>query len=389
VSLARALEAAASALPEHEDAIRPANGDPERLLAALTPLAATQVLGWLLDNHPDDGEELALAWADLETGSAPLRGVADGPIGKAGRKALRRVQHRLRSRGIEVAAAPVVAHVATLPKLDDEINVALVSPPDPSGAQLVVVVESSPSGGTRIFQGAVDLERGILEFRVLQANRSQARRLLRDLDGNEALAATEAPREAVAALLARGAEAQPADRALPQAFGEWRSRVARAPAGAATPGGLARAALDPTPLAPSLLREVAEAVEAGGYGPWPPAFEVLHAVAGKVRDAAKSQLLVDDQQRRAHVDATIGDALESRYAPPAAERTAARFEELGYTAWKRGRAEEARRCLAAARAFREQPPRENPVARALLDRALRPLLDVLREEEASSPLVRP
>ena len=38
---------------------------------------------------------------------------------------------------------------------------------------------------------------------------------------------------------------------------------------------------------------------------------------------------------------------------------------------------------------REQPPRDNPVARALLDRALRPLLEALREEEASSPLVRP
>jgi len=387
LSLARALEAAASALPEHEDAIRPANGDPERLLAALPPLAATQVLAWLLDNHPGDGEELALAWADLEAGTAPLRGVADGPIGKAGRKALRRAQHRLRSRGVELGAAPVVAHVATLPKLDDEINVALVSPPDPSGAQLVVVVESSPSGGTRIFQSAVDLERGILEFRVLQANRSQARRLLRDLDGNEVLAATEVPRESVAALLARGAEAQPADRALPQAFGEWRSRIARAPEGAALPGGLARAAVDATP-APSLLREVAEAVAVGTYGPWPPAFEVLHAVAEKVRDTAKSPLLVDDQQRRAHVDAALGDALDTRYAPPAAERTAARFEELAYTAWKRGRAEEAQRCLAAACAFREQPPRENPVARALLDRALRPLLDALREEESASPLVR-
>jgi hypothetical protein len=388
LSLARALEAAASALPEHEDAIRPANGDPERLLAALSPAAATTVLAWLLDNHPDDGEELALAWAELEAGSAPLRGVADGPIGKAGRKALRRAQHRLRSRGVEVGAAPVAAHVATLPKLDDEINVALVSPPDPSGAQLVVVVESSPSGGTRIFQGAVDLERGILEFRVLQANRSQARRLLRDLDGNEALAATEAPRESVAVLLARAAEAQPADRALPQAFGEWRSRVARAPEGASTPGALAREAVEATPT-PSLLREVAEAVAAGAYGPWPPAFEALHAVAEKVRDTAKSQLLVDDQQRRAHVDAAIGDALDQRYAPPAAERTAARFEELAYAAWKHGRTEEAQRCLAAAHAFREQPSRENPVARALLDRALRPLLDALREEEAASPLVRP
>ncbi len=388
MSLARALEAAASALPEHEDAIRPANGDPERLLAALTTPAATTVLAWLLDNHPDDGEELALAWADLEAGTAPLQGLVDGAIGKAGRKALRRAQHRLRSRGIEAGVAPVVAHIGTLPKLDDEINVALVSPPDPSGAQLVVVVESSPSGGTRIFQGAVDLERGILEFRVLQANRSQARRLLRDLAGNAALAATEAPREAVAALLARGAEAQPSDRALPQAFGEWRSRIARAPEGAPTPGALARAAVDAKPT-PSLLREVAEAVVAGTYGPWPPTFEVIHAAAEKVRDTAKSQLLVDDQQRRAQVEDAIGDALDLRYAPPAAERTAMRFEEVAYTAWKHGRAEEAERCIAVARAFREQPPRENPVARALFDQSLQPLLDALREHEAASPLVRP
>jgi hypothetical protein len=388
LSLARALEAAASALPEHEDAIRPANGDPERLLAALVSPAATAVLAWLLEHHPDDGEELALAWADLEAGAAPLRGLEEGKLGKAGRKALRRAQHRLRSRGVELDPAPVVAHVATLPKLEDEINIALVSPPDPSGAQLVVVVESSPSGGTRIFQGAVDLERGVLEFRVLQANRSQARRLLRELDANVALAATEAPRESVAALLARAAEAHPADRALPQAFGEWRSRVARVTDGASTPGALARAEIDATP-SPSLLREVAEAVAVGTYGPWPPDFETLHAVAERVRDTAKSRLLVDDQQRRAQVDAAIGDALEARYAPPTAERTAARFEELAYTAWKHDRAEEAQRCIAAARAFREQPPRDNPVARALLERALRPLLDALREEEASSPLVRP
>lgn len=388
MSLARALEDAASALAAHEDAIRPANGDPERLLAALAPAAATEVLAWLLEHHPDDGEELALAWADLEAGTAPLRGLEGLALGKAGRKALRRAQHRLRSRGVELEAGPVVAHVATLPKLEDEINVALVSPPDPSGAQLVVVVESSPSGGARIFQGAVDSERGILEFRVLQCNRSQARRLLRDLDVNDALAATEAPRESIAALLANAAEAQPTDRALPQQFGEWRTRIARAPAGTATPGALARAALDAEPT-PSLLREVAEAITAGAYGPWPPEFDVMHAVAEKVRDTAKSTLLVNEQQRTAQVDAVISDALDARYAEPTGERTAARFEEFAYAAWKRGRGDEAQRCIAAARSFREQPARDNPVARALFDRALRPLLDALQQEDAASPLVRP
>jgi hypothetical protein len=85
VSLARALEAAASALAAHEDAIRPANGDPERLLGALAPDAATEVLAWLLEHHPADGEELALAWADLEAGAAPLRALEERALGKAGR----------------------------------------------------------------------------------------------------------------------------------------------------------------------------------------------------------------------------------------------------------------------------------------------------------------
>ncbi len=132
-------------------------------------------------------------------------------------------------------------------------------------------------------------------------------------------------------------------------------------------GARRRSTRKPTP---SLLREVAEAVAAGIYGPWPPDFEVLHAVAEKVRDTAKSRLLVDDQQRRAQVDAAIGDALEARYAAPAAERTAARFEEYAYTAWKRGRAEEAERCIAAARCVpRTAGARQPRRARAARPRA--------------------
>jgi hypothetical protein len=388
VSLADALEAAADALPAHADAIRPANGDPERLLAAIDARAATEILRCLLEARPDDGGELALAWADSEAGVEPIRALAAQELGKAGRKALRRALHRLRSRGIAVEAAAPVPRVATPPKVEDEIHAALVSPPDPSGAQLVVLVEPAPSGGARVFQGALDLERGILELRVVQANRSQARRLVRDLEASDRLAATAAPRDAIAVLLARAAERQPPDRALPVAFVEWRSRIARAPEGGATPGELARAAFEVEPL-PSLLREVAEAVAAGAYGPWPPDFDVLRELAEKVRDTAQSQLLVNDQQRRAQVDAVLADAAETRFGGAGGERTAARFEESAYAAWKRGRDDEARRCLAAARAFREQPTRDNPVARALLERSLRPLLEALREEQAASLLVKP
>lgn len=383
MSLADALEAAAAALPAHEDAIRPANGDPERVLAALDAPGAVAVLRWLLEERPDEGEELATAWAEQEAGVAALASIEESSLAKAGRKALRRVQHRLRSRGVAVGAAPTAPKIAMLPKLEDTLDAALLSPPDPSGAQLVVLIEPAPSGGARIFQGAVDLERGILDFRVVQANRSQARQLVRDLAASDRLGAVAVSRDALAALLAKAAAAQPADRALPAGFGEWRSRIARPAEGTATPGELARAALAAEPT-PSVLREMAESVAGGAVGPWPPEFGVLRELAEKVRGTAKSQLLVDDQQRRAQVESVLSDASETVYGGARGEQTAARFEETAHACWKRGKEDEARRCLATARAFREQSPRDNPVARALLERALGPLLAALEQQDAAS-----
>jgi hypothetical protein len=388
VSLAGALESAAEALPALADAVRPANGDPERLLDALTAADARALLVWLLANEPDAGEELALAWADSPRGADPLAAIGEGELGKAGRKALRRAQHRLRSRGLEVAAPAPAARVAVLPKLADELAAALVSAPDPSGAQLVVIVEPSPSGGARLFQAALDLERGVLEFHVLNATRSQARRLVRDLETNRRLGAVRVPREALAALLARAAAAQPADRALPQAFEEWRSRVARPAEGAQTPGELARAALGAPPDLEA-ARAVAERVAAGALGPWPPPFEALREIAEKVRQAAESPLLVDDQQRRAQAESVIGDALDARFSGVGGEPTAQRLEEAAHAAWRSGDEAGARALLSAAAVFRERAPRDNPVARALLDRVLGPMLEMLREERSASPLVRP
>lgn len=388
MSLAGALESAAAALPDLADAIRPANGDPTRLLELLEPDAAGAVLGWLLEHEPAAGEELALAWAEDARGVAPLRRVEAGSLAKTGRKALRRAHHRLRSRGVEVGAERPRAVVAALPKLADELAGALVSRPDPSGAQLVVIVESNPAGGARVYQAAVDVEQGVLEFHVWSATRSQARKLLRDLAGNARIGCVEAPRSALAALLSRAAAAQPGERPLPHAFAEWRGRVARPAEGTPTPGELARAALTAEPDVAG-LREVASRVAAGEIGPWPPPPETLRELAEKVRKALESPLLVNESQRRAQVDAVIADTVASRYAGAGGEVTAGRLEECAYGAWKGGREEEALGCIAAARAFRERAPADNPVARALVERALRPFLEALRAEQSSSLVARP
>ena len=73
MSLPEALENAATALSQHADAVRDANGDPQGLLDTRSAGAASEVLGWLLSNEPDAGEELALAWSESEAGAAPLQ----------------------------------------------------------------------------------------------------------------------------------------------------------------------------------------------------------------------------------------------------------------------------------------------------------------------------
>jgi hypothetical protein len=96
MSLATALDAAASALPRDEDLIRPANGDALRVLAAATPEAAQRVLGWMLSERPDDADELIAEWLSDERGQQALLGLREDALSKPGKKALRRWLHRLR-----------------------------------------------------------------------------------------------------------------------------------------------------------------------------------------------------------------------------------------------------------------------------------------------------
>ena len=115
VGLPEALERAASALPDHADAIRPANGDPVRLAEELDDEAGARVLTWLLEHLLEDAAELVEAWVETpEIGAPPLLRVSPDRLSKAGRKLLRRAQHQLRSRGVEVPEEAPAAVVATL-----------------------------------------------------------------------------------------------------------------------------------------------------------------------------------------------------------------------------------------------------------------------------------
>jgi len=393
VGLAEALERAASQLRAEAQGIRPANGDPARLLELLEPDAAARVLRWLLEHEPDDGAELAEAWAeDSEAGAAALLQIHEAGLPKTGRKALRRAQHRLRSRGVAVPESPPGPLIATLPRVEEALDEAMLSPLDPGGARAAYLVTSHPSGGARVFELLLDEGRGVIDCRVYSTSRSKARRFLKASAGAGDLAAVSAPPAAVRALVQRVAAAQSPERGLPRGFSEWRAQVAQAPAGTRTPGELARDALGGQ-AEPAALARAVELVRDAAIGPWPPEAKALHALAERLGELARGAVIVSGARRREQIDRALGDALPELFAEPFAERTAHRFEETAYVLWQSGRVDDARACLAAAARLREGDPQENPVARALIELVLAPVLrqleDGIREEEGRSSLIQP
>jgi hypothetical protein len=379
VSLADALERAAGELPAEADSIRPANGDPLRLLEALAAPAAARVLDWLLRHEAADSEDLLETWSESEEGRAALFAIEEAALPKSGRKLLRRTLHRLRSRGVETPEPAPEQRVATLPSVDDTISEALVTPLDPSGARLVYLVERDPSGGARVFEIALDDRRGILDASVYSAGRSKVRSFLREISERPRLAAQPAPPESVRALLARAAARQPAERRLPGSFAEWKAHLTGGADEAATPGARVAEALGATADG-GRIREAAERVTAGEAGPWPEPSELLGPVAERIRERASSESLVSAAQRREQAEQALTDALDELYGDVGGTVCAERLRETAYVCWKRGEEEAARVWLAAAAAFAELPPRENPVARALLEATLAPLLESLGEE---------
>jgi hypothetical protein len=391
VGLPEALERAATALRADSDDIRRANGDPTQLQRLLRPEAATRVLQWLLENEPVCGGRLANAWTEEpDLDPVPLLEVVEDRLPKAAKKALRRAQHRLRSRGVAVAEKGAEKVVATVGRVEDELSAAALTPVDPRGARIAYLVEANPSGGARIFEVMLDEERGVVEFEVYSTGRSKVRRFLRELVQRESRPAVEASPDAVRALIARVAGYQRSNRPAPRGFSEWRSRVTAAPEGTPTPGEAVRETLGE--VDPGCLERAAELLRQREIGPWPPENPALQTAAEKIVEIEKSELVVSASARREQADRIIGEALVEIFVEPFAPRCAERFEETGYVYWKWGRDDDARACLAAADAFRGPAPADQPLARIMLEVLLGPVLDRLEEGtggEEDSLIVKP
>ena len=393
MSLPEALERAATALPEDADQIRPANGDPAQLLEHLDSQAAARVLTWLLTHEPDHGAQLALGFAETSAGAGPLGSVSEKELPKTGRKALRRALHTLRSRGIaaarETVAEPVVAR---LPDLEESFSRGYVCPLDPTGAQLVYLVEPNPAGGARLFEIVLDDTRGITQFEVYSAGRSRMRGFLKDIARREHFAAVEADPAAVRARVALVLRNQPEDRSLPRGFSEWRGLFGERAAQHPTPGAETLSEIGDEPT-PERLRRIVEMIEKRELGPWPPAQDQISAVGKRLLEQAEGRVILSSSARRERLEAALDTAVSEIYISTFCEQTGTRFRESAFLLWKAGRAEDAGACLAAARALVEGGGAQSTVARALLEVSLHPTLESLRaadeEPDEASLLVKP
>jgi hypothetical protein len=299
---------------------------------------------------------------------------------KPGRKRLRRAQHRLRSRGVVTVDPGPVAVVATLPRVDDDIEAALVSGIDPRGSRAVYLVESNPGGGARLFAIVFDDARGILECEVFETTRSNARRFMRDAAARNQFPTCEVAVGVARALVNRAAAAQSPDLALPRAFSEWRSRIPGRDAEVPLPGAVVREALGKD-LPEGSLDHAVTLIRDGKLGPWPPAPETLQPVAEEIAGLRERRIIVSGAARREQIDTILNGALAASFAGEFAALAAHRFEESAFVSWRGGNVETAEACLAAADAFRDSPPTDNPVARAMLEVVLGPILKQMDEDE--------
>jgi hypothetical protein len=379
MSLPESLERAATALPELADAIRPANGDPHRLLDELAPEPAAQLLGWLLDQSPVDAEELVEAWEEREEGVALLLSAQPEGLSKGGRKLLRRAHHRLRSRGLEVAvsSAPAVPR-RVVSSQADRWQAGYVSAPDFRGTRMGYLVDSHPSSGARLFEARFDEERGLLDFKVYNSGRSKVRGFLKSLVESSGRRLFEVDRDALRALIWRAARAQSLSRPLPTGFVEWRSRLfGDELEKQETPGEIARGLL-PVAEISEAIGSVAARVREGQLGPWPPSSEWVGDRMDRGRESVDR---LEGEARGAAIEAWIQEICDALCRDSDQALIARNLEELAWIESESGETAAACALLAVASGLPDDEETVQAIGRARVESLFEPFLASLRVVE--------
>ncbi len=391
MSLPESLERAASELGGLADQIRPANGDPHRLLEELNTEEARALMCWILRDENDAAEELILVWGEVEAGAEVLIAVSDEGVAKAGRKLLRKARHRLRSQGFEfeVSEARVPSPRRAKAAAQDRWQTAHVSIPDYRGGRVGYLVDSHPAGGARLFEIRFDEACGILGFKLYNAGRSKVRGFLRSLAAGTEQRLFEVGRDPLRALVRRASLAQPIDRPLPTSFVEWRSRLFSDDLdGEPTPGDLVRSALgsssdgagDDDDSRRGLDTTLAE-IREGQLGPWPPK---MAWVSDWMTQGSEATEGLEGKPRAAAIDTWLEQVTESLGKETEPKRLARDLDEMAWIRWQSDAEEGARVLLAVSDSILDDDEVMRRVSRARTEGLFSSFLAKLRVVELSA-----
>jgi hypothetical protein len=376
MSLAESLERAATELESLADGIRSANGDPHRLLEELEGEQASRLLAWILDNETEVADELVAAWCETEQGTAVLTALPVADLSKPGRKIMRKVHHRLRSSGVDIATEAAPERTRRVAGGEDRWQAAHLSAPDFRGTRMGYLADPHPSGGARLFEIRFDEGRGVLDFRVYNAGRSKVGGFLRSLTAGSEQRLFEVDRTALCTLVRRASLAQPVDRPLPTAFVEWRGRLfPESLEKEATPGELARSALGADGGPEDALERVVGEIVGGRTGPWPPPSGWL---SDRMEEARESIAPLEGEGRDAAIDAWLEELGASLGELSDRGLVGRHLEELAWVRWQSGGEEEARALMGAADAIGRGDEAWARLTRARAEAIVAPFIAELR-----------
>lgn len=381
MSLPESLERAASEMDGLADKIRPANGDPHRLLGELDASEASALLVWMLSADPDSAAELIEDWGEADEGAAILATIPDDGLSKASRKLLRKARHRLRSQGVEVIEAkPVAGSTRRAASDTDRFQAAHISTPDFRGARVGYLVDSHPAGGARLFEVRFDEARGILDFKIYNAGRSKVRGFLRSLAGGSEQRLFPVDRDALRALVRRASAGQPVDRPLPTSFVEWRSRLFPSELEShPTPGEIVRTTLGVGSESQDVEITLSD-IREGRLGPWPPATSWVGEWMTSGRKAVDG---ISFDARAGAIDAWLGEVSEALMKETDPVLLRHHLEEMAWVRWQSDAELDARRLLEISDLIAEDDAVMKKMSRARAEGLFANLLSELRVVEES------
>ncbi len=309
------------------------------------------------------------------------------------RKAAKRALHQLRARGLDADSTDDGDGFSLKIRADVSHDVQThATSIDGAGARVIWVLTPSGAGGQRLLEAVIDDHVGLRGAEVMAVTRKGFREHMSQLGDNPAILVHRLPETKVLGWLAAAERAtQDAGAEWPSNYGDWRAEygaslleglqptesnhVSANPAtlfGATSDSQLYR---EIPPAGLSDRRDLLDASVALLGKPylasWAVLDEAVDAAARQVAELERSQLLVDEEQRKQQIDAAVAKVADV-FDGATRDRWRRRLEDTAELLLLDGERDDATAAFAAAVAFSEPGDlySRHPFVRALVQRSV-------------------